>query len=435
LSDRPSTKALLPGSGRQAAGRDRLLFAVLYFAEGVPIGFVWWALPAVLREQSMDLGRITTLTAVLALPWTLKFLAGPLVDRSVARGGRLRSWILACQVVMGLTLLPLAAGSTVPGFDLLLGLLLAHACFAAVQDVAIDALCIRTVSVDHLGSINGWMQFGMTAGRATAAASVPLLIKLFGWQPAVWTIAALIWAPMIIVVSMVHENPVRAGPATTDPAISPTAGHAAQRRSPFAGIVAWMLVPAMGVALLAGSGFEATGALAGPLLVDLQFDAGTRALFFGAVAPAGLALGGLAAARSADRLGLQRAVAFGVAAVAVAVGALAWSLADNPLPVGQWTHVAFLGIVYLGAGFLISASYACFMAVARGRWAATRFSLLMALTNGCETGSALAGGRLAASLGYGAAIVALAGLSLLSLPFLRRVDVSGVSADAEKRND
>jgi MFS family permease len=248
------------------------------------------------------------------------------------------------------------------------------------------------------------------------------------------------------VVRMVHETPVLASqgairvesPATKQAAgstIGPAESRSSRKPRPFAGVVTWMLVPAMGVALLAGSGFEATGALAGPLLVDLQFDAGTRALFFGAVAPAGLALGGLAAARLADHLGLQRAVAFGVVAVAIAVGALAWALADNALPVGQWTHVALLGTVYLGAGFLISASYACFMAVARGRWAATRFSLLMALTNGCETGSALAGGRLAASLGYGAAIAMLAGLSLLSLFFLKKLDVSGVRANAEERRD
>ena len=426
--------------------RERLLFAVLYFAEGVPIGFVWWALPSVLREQAMDIGRITTLSAVLALPWTLKFLAGPIIDRSVSHGGRLRSWILLCQVFMGLTLLPLAAGDSVPGFQVLLGLLLVHACFAAVQDVAIDTLCIRTVSVDHLGSINGWMQFGMTAGRATAAASVPLLIHLIGWQPAVWAIVALVWAPMLVVLAMVREPAVPVTPAANavgSPAAdrasgvvaSPAATRASQRRRPLAGVVTWMLVPAMGVALFAGSGFEATGALAGPLLVDLQFEPGMRSLYFGAVAPAGLGLGGLAAARSADRLGLRRAVAFGVMSVAIAVGALAWSLLGNPLPVGQWTHVALLGIVYLAAGFLVSASYACFMAVSRGRWAATRFSLLMALTNGCETGSAFAGGRLAAGLGYGAAIVVLAGLSLFSLIFLKRLDVSGARVNDENRSE
>lgn len=408
--------------GQRRAGRDRLLFAILYFSEGVPIGFVWWALPAVLREQSMDLGRITTLSAVLALPWTLKFLAGPLVDRSVARGGRLRSWILACQVMMGLTLLPLAAAGSVPGFHLLLVLLLAHACFAAVQDVSIDALCIRTVDVDELGSVNGWMQFGMTAGRASAAACVPLVIHLLGWQPAVWSVVALIWLPMLAVLAMVREPP---------PAADPAPG----RRASLAEVVGWALLPAMGVALIAGSGFEAAGALAGPLLVDLRFEPAMRSVFFGLVAPAGLALGGLAAARSVDRLGLRRAVALGVAAVAVAAGALAWSLAGNPLPVGRWLHVALLGIVYLGAGFLISASYACFMAVARGRWAATRFSLLMALTNGCESGSALAGGRLSASLGYGAAIALLAGLSLSSLLFLKRVDTAGVRANGDKRSD
>ena len=406
-----------PAPDLASPARDRLLFAVLYFSEGVPIGFLWWALPSVLREQSMDVGRITSLTAALAVPWTFKFLAGPVVDRSVARGGKLRNWILTCQVAMGLSLLPLAAGADVPVYSLLLGFVLLHACFAAVQDVAIDALCIRTVPAGNIGSVNGWMQFGMTAGRAAAAAAVPLLIHAVGWRAAIGLIVALIWVPMLFVVLMVREPP----PSVATPGEPPSA---------LVHVLSWALLPASVVALLAGTGFEASGALAGSLLVDLGFDVGSRSLFFGAIAPAGLAAGGLVAARLADGLGLSRAVGLAVVVAAAAVAALAVSVAGDPLPTGRSLHVVLFGLVYVSAGFLISSSYALFMNVARGRWRATRFSLLMALTNACETGSGFLGGRLVMSLGYSGSLGAMAALSLLSLPFLRCVRPNGVRAHA-----
>ena len=393
--------------GASTGGRERLLFGLLYFSEGVPIGFLWWALPAVLREESLDLASITTLTAALAIPWTLKFLAGPVIDSHVARGGRLRTWIITCQAAMGLCLLPLTAGAGVPPYELLLSLLLLHACFAAVQDVSIDALCIRSVPVERLGSINGWMQFGMTGGRALAAASVPLLIRWAGWDAAIWMIVALIWAPMLAVMVLLREPAAAPGPGTR---VKPS----------LAGLFTRALLPAVAVALLAGAGFEATGALAGPLLVDVGASAAQRAAFFGALAPAGLALGGLAAAALADRFGLVRSVKAGVLYIAVGVAALAATLADDPAVHAQQA-MALLAAIYLGAGFLISASYAVFMRAARGKWGATRFSLLMAMTNACESGSAFAVGRLAAVFGPGAAIAALAVLSLVSLPFIGRL--------------
>jgi len=227
---------------------------------------------------------------------------------------------------------------------------------------------------------------------------------------------ALIWAPMIVVLVMVRE-PRRSGPSV---AAAPVAWRS---------VLTAVLLPAVAVALLAGAGFEAAGAVAGPLLVDLELDVGWRSLFFGAVAPAGLALGGLVAARGVDRLGLRESVAVGVVAAVAAVVALAASVADGPAAASPARAVALLGLVYLAAGFLVSASYALFMQVARGRWRATRFSLLMAATNGCEAGAGFAAGRLVPALGYGGALAALAAVSLVSLPLLRHVRASGGRPD------
>jgi PAT family beta-lactamase induction signal transducer AmpG len=401
-----------------SGSRSRLLFTLLYFSEGVPIGFLWWSLPAVLREQGSGVDAITTLTAALALPWTFKFLAGPVVDRSAARGVPLKAWILVCQLAMGLTLLPLAARDPAAAAGPLFGLLIVHACFAAVQDVAIDALCIRTVPESHLGQINGWMQFGMTAGRAAAAACVPLLVASAGWSGAIWLVVALVWLPMLAVVGLVREREI---PAT---AIAPQKFRVGQ-------LLGGALLPAMIIALLAGGGFEATGALAGPLLVDLGASPLARSVFFGGVAPAGLALGGLLAARVSDRLGLPSSLAIAIAATAIAVGATSAVLGTATADGGGATVVVALGAVYLGAGFLISTSYACFMDVARGRWAATRFSFLMAVTNACESGSAYVGGRLAAPFGYPLALIALAVASLFSLPFVGRMRLGEAGENGE----
>jgi hypothetical protein len=56
----------------------------------------------------------------------------------------------------------------------------------------------------------------------------------------------------------------------------------------------------------------------------------------------------------------------------------------------------------------------------------------MAMTNACESGSAFVAGRLVPALGYGGALAALAVVSLLSLPFLSRIDPTGARADAEE---
>ena len=77
------------------------LLAMLYFAQGLPSGLLGKALPPLLREQGVSLSAIG-FTAMLALPWTLKFLWAPFLDRLWTR----RRWLLTLNVVTcGLMLL------------------------------------------------------------------------------------------------------------------------------------------------------------------------------------------------------------------------------------------------------------------------------------------------------------------------------------------
>lgn len=110
----------------------------LYFAQGLPFGFQANALPLYLLELGLSKTKIGLLGA-LALPWSLKVLWAPLIDRyGNARLGRRKSWILPMQALLAATCLIAAffplTEATLVGF---LGCVLAMNFFAATQDVAV----------------------------------------------------------------------------------------------------------------------------------------------------------------------------------------------------------------------------------------------------------------------------------------------------------
>jgi PAT family beta-lactamase induction signal transducer AmpG len=361
------------------AGR-RTLFAALYLSEGAPIGFVWWALPSLLREQGIALASITTLTALATMPWVLKFLVAPLVDASLRLGVRLKHWILICQLSMATVLLPLIWLDWRTQFDLLLVLILTHSIFAATQDVAIDTLAIQTVPEHELGRVNGWMQAGMLGGRAAVAAGSALIAAAFGTPAvAIVILVALIAGPAVLLIA-----------ATTEPHM---------RRPPFElrSLLPYVRAPAMlygvAIALLIGAGFEFFGVSVGPRLIDGGRSGAALAVFYGLLAPAGLAVGALLGGALADRRGVVHATAFSLAALTVllttvAVGEMAGGIADVSLPLSV--------AVYFAIGALTASCYALFMTLSRGEFSATRFSLLMAMTNACEAWAGFVGGRFAA---------------------------------------
>src|SRR5215470_4214665 len=78
--------------------------AILYFAEGLPFGIVKEVVPVYFKVSGVSLTDIG-LASLLGLPWTLKVVWSPLVDRY----GERRQWITACLVALTLStaLLPL----------------------------------------------------------------------------------------------------------------------------------------------------------------------------------------------------------------------------------------------------------------------------------------------------------------------------------------
>lgn len=69
------------------------VLATLYLSQGLPYGLFSQAVPALLRQQGVSLAAIG-LSTLLAIPWGLKFLWAPWIERSVGARGQRRRGIL-----------------------------------------------------------------------------------------------------------------------------------------------------------------------------------------------------------------------------------------------------------------------------------------------------------------------------------------------------
>lgn len=393
--------------------RRRLLFALLYFNEGAPIGLIWLALPALLRSDGVAIERIGALLFWVVLPWTLKFLAGPLIDSLSRLRGASRGLLIATQVGMAGTLLAAARYAGADDLDWLAWVLVAHAVCAAAQDVTIDALAIRWTTPDERGRLNAVMQMGLYVGRSLAAGMALGAVLGLAWKEACLALAA-IQGLTIFVIALIEwpangAAEARAGMGVVGQAILNALGRPQT----------WL---ALAFAGLAGTGYEAAATLAGPWLIDRGVATESFGRWQAIGVPVMIVLGSQVGGLLADWRGHRLAAAAGLLGFVFAVFCFALLDVFAPQQMGGAASWIGLAAMYLAVGVFTVGSYAMFMDLTDARIGGTQFSAFMSATNGCEAWSLAVGSMLVARWGYAGSVALLCGVSLsclLLLPFLR----------------
>lgn len=191
-----------------STARGRLFFfGALYFAQGVPWGFISVTLALYLTGAGMGEETLGRVIALSYLPWAFKPLLGPFADGlDLGRLGRRRPWILGAQLGMGVTLLVLAALDPRASMPLFLGLLFMHNAFAAAQDLGVDALAIELLGEDERGTGNSVMWASKYAGVGVGGAGFSAIGAAFGWRFLFLLMAALVFL-IAILPALVREPP------------------------------------------------------------------------------------------------------------------------------------------------------------------------------------------------------------------------------------
>ncbi len=172
----------------------------LGFASGLPLALTAGTLQAWLTVVGLDLKTIGVFTLV-GLPYTLKFLWAPLMDRLVPPWlGRRRGWMLVMQLSVALGLVAMAV--TGPGQRLeILGILaLVVAFLAASLDIVFDAYRTDLLLRQERGFGAAVWVNGYRFALLFASAGALLLADHIGWQNTYLLLAALMAAGVVTIL-------------------------------------------------------------------------------------------------------------------------------------------------------------------------------------------------------------------------------------------
>ncbi|MCH8158025.1 MAG: MFS transporter [Nitrospinae bacterium] len=346
------------------------VITVLGFASGLPLALTGGTLQAWMTVEGVDLRTIGIFTLV-GLPYTLKFLWAPLLDRyALPLLGRRRGWILATQLVlMGLIVaLGLSSPKSTPWLVACIALLVAFA--SASQDIVVDAYRTDVLKENERGLGAAVFVTGYRVAMLVSGALALVFSETLGWRTTYILVAGLMTIGMVATF-MASEPEVAVGsPRSLKEAFAGPLNEFFSRRA------AWMFL-ALIVLYKIGDAFA--GSLTTAFLIrGPGFSVGEVGVINKGMGLAATILGALFGGVIMARMGLYRSLmAFGILQ---AVSNLSFMVLAY---VGKVYSVMVIAVAFenLSGGMGTAAFVAFLMALCDHRFTATQFALFSALAS------------------------------------------------------
>jgi MFS transporter, putative signal transducer len=373
----------------------------LYVGQSIVGGVTFSALPSVLRARGISLDHIG-LTYLAVLPWVLKFLWAPALERyRLPRSGpsRSRSIVLIGGLIS-------ASGLVLAGFVgpanvwPILATFIVIAFAASTVDIACDGHAVESLSQQHHGWGNAAQVGGAYLGAAIGSGLCLVLVAQVDWKGAMLVMAfllGLLGLPFLLSPASKPEA-VR----THQPSLREALGRLEMRKglalaALYAATQKWGLV------------------MLGPFLVDAGLDLASLGVVNGLggmiLGVACALLGGACVRLRGARPIMVLALALQAAALA-GLGQAAWigeteRLVLIPLALASSSGIMAIGFVAL---------YAQFMALSDPRQAGVDFTLLQCMDALVSMIGGVGSGWIAQHYGYGACFALAAALAVFAIP-------------------
>jgi len=392
----------------RAVFSGRMLVALLMgFSSGLPLLLTGSVLQAWMTEEGVDLGTIG-LFALVGLPYTLKFLWAPLIDRfSLPLLGRRRGWLLSIQLLLMVSIA--ALGWTHPGQSPYTVAIVAWLVtfFSSSQDIVIDAYRREALSDRELGLGSSLYVNGYRVGLLLASGGGLILADFLPFSVVYQIMAGGMLVGIVTTLFAPEPVIVEGTPATLrDAVIQPFTDYF--RRHHALLVLLFILLYKVGDTMASHMSI--------PFYLDIGFsktEIGAVVKLFGFWATIiGSILGGLVILRT----GIYRALwGFGILQALSTAGFAVLAEVGYSLPL----LAGVIAFENLSAGMGTAAFVAFMASITNRKFTATQYALLSSLMGVPRVIVAAPTGYMAASFGWFpffafCSLVAIPGLLLLS---------------------
>ncbi len=368
----------------------RIAFITLFgFSSGLPLALSYGTLQAWMAVDGVNMKTIGAF-ALVGLPYTLKFLWAPLMDRFVPPFlDRRRGWILLTQIMLfaGIAGMALLSPSEMPVAAAAIALFIAYS--SASQDIVVDAYRTDVLREKERGLGAAVFVTGYRIAMIVSGAIALIMADQIGWRATYFAMAAIMGIGMLASIFGPSPENIIVPPRSMSEAVwGPLKDFFARRGAVrfLLLIVLYKLCDAYAGALLSpflirGVGFSLT-------------EVGTMNKLFGF---ASLIAGGIIGGTLMVTLGLFRSLMiFGVlqAVSILSFAALAWVGKSYPMMIFA---VAFENMT---GGMGTAAFVALLMALCNQRFSATQYALLSSIAALGRTFIAPTSGFLVEAVGW-----------------------------------
>ncbi|MEO5590826.1 MAG: AmpG family muropeptide MFS transporter [Gemmatimonadaceae bacterium] len=403
------------GSSFRAFAQPKMAALIfLGFASGLPFNLIGngKAFQAWMTSSGVDLTTIG-LFSIIGLPYSLKFLWAPLLDRYVPPMlGRRRGWLLITQVLLLAGIAAMSLHDPVNGLRALAFNAVIIAVFSASQDIAGDAYRTDVLEDRELGAGAAIWVLGYRLALLITGSVSFILAERLSWGT-VYAILSSLMLVGVVATFLAPEPELKVAPpkSLADAVVMPF-------RNFFSRLGAGSGIAVLLFIVLYKYSDALAGSMTTPFLLKTGFTQIEVGLVFGGAGLIATILGAIAAGAAIAKIGLNRSL------WAFAVFQALSNLTYYGLALAGRNHsfmVTAIVIENFGVGLVSSALVAYIMSMCDRRFSATQFALLSSLVAASRDILVSPGGRIAESMGWPTffLITVAAGLPcIMMLPFI-----------------
>ncbi len=384
----------------------------LGFSSGLPLFLTSRTLQAWMTKEGVDLTTIG-LFSMVALPYSLKFLWAPILDRYVPPFlGRRRGWLVITQALLLVAIAAMSLHNPRLGLQALAVNALLIAFFSASQDIAVDAYRADILREREMGAGASAYVIGYRLALIVVGSFALVLADQMPWS-AVYLLMSVLMVVGIVTAFFAPEPVLRdAPPQTIGEAVVLPFKEFFQRRGVWSGATVLLFV------VLYKYPDGIANNMATPFLLQTGFSQTEIGVVLGGIGIFATIVGVVAAGWFIAQAGINRSL--WIFAVLQAVSNLAYYVlslvGDN-----RTAMVVTILIENFCWGLVTAGMLAFMMSVTNKRFSATQFALLSSLAAASRDVLVAPAGKLAETLGWpGFWLLSVAAIipAMVLLPFV-----------------